>query len=169
MPPALRQVEDLCGLAEALVRVAGWVGQTIPRAGLRGIDLSVLNVLSANGPQRMSQLARLERITQPGMTRVIHRLARMGLIKRSADPADGRIVLVTITPQGRALLAGLHAARVQALVEQLSRLPASEQDALCAAADALHALGSSRNEGASAAPDAAQSRLVVKTLITDMR
>lgn len=139
----LRPGRDLYGLAEALDRVAGWVGQTIPRGDLRGVALSVLNVLSTNGPQRMSQLAERERITQPGMTGVIHRLARACLIERSAAPADGRIVLVTVTPQGRALLVDIRAARIQALAEQLSRLPESEQDALCAAADALSALDAS--------------------------
>jgi DNA-binding MarR family transcriptional regulator len=137
----LGPARDLYGLAEALDRVARWVGQTTPRADLHGVALSVLNVVSTVGPQRMSQLAERERITQPGMTGVIHRLARAGLIRRTTDPADGRIVLVTATPQGRALLVDRQAARMQALVEQLSRLPVSEQDALCAAVDGLNALG----------------------------
>ena len=137
----LRPGRDLYGLAEALDRVARWVGQTIPRADLHGVALSVLNVLSTVGPQRMSQLAERERITQPGMTAVIHRLARAGLIERNAEPADGRIVLVTVTPQGRELLVDRQAARVRALAEQLSRLPESEQNALCAAVDALNTLG----------------------------
>jgi DNA-binding MarR family transcriptional regulator len=141
----LRPARDLHGLAEALDRVARWVGQTIPQADLHGVALSVLSVLSTVGPQRMSQLAERERITQPGMTGVIHRLARAGLIERSAEPADGRIVLVTVTPQGRALLAERQAARMQALAEQLSRLPASEQDALCAAVDGLNALGTTQS------------------------
>lgn len=129
----LRSGRDLYGLAEALDRVARWVGQTIPRADLHGVALSVLNVLSTVGPQRMSQLAERERITQPGMTGVIHRLARAGLIERNAEPTDGRIVLVTVTPQGRALLTERQSARVQALAEQLYLLPDSEQDASCAA------------------------------------
>jgi len=39
------------------------------------------------------------------------------------------------------LLVDRQAVRVQALAAQLSRLPASEQDALCAAVGALNALG----------------------------
>ena len=81
------------------------------------------------------------------MTGVIHRLARAGLIERDAEPADGRVVLVTVTPHGRALLADRQAARVGALVDQLSRLPASEQDALGAALDALNALGTTPSGG----------------------
>ena len=140
-PHDLLPGRDLYGLAEALDRVACWVGRTVPRADLYGVALTVLKMLSTHGPQRMSQLAERARITQPGMTGVIHRLARAGLIERDAEPADGRIVLVTVTPQGRALLADRQAARLQALAEQLSRLPESEQDALCAAVDALNALG----------------------------
>jgi hypothetical protein len=45
-----------------------------------------------------------------------------------------------MTPQGRALLVDLQPARVQALVDQLSRPPESEQDTLSAAVDALNAL-----------------------------
>jgi len=94
-----------------------------------------------NGPLRVGQLVEQERISQPGMTRVIHRLAEAGLVERRADPVDGRIVLVAVTSPGRALLVDRQAARVQALVEHLSRVPLSEQDALCAAIGALNALG----------------------------
>jgi DNA-binding MarR family transcriptional regulator len=89
----------------------------------------------------MSRLAERERISQPGMSRVVQRLAGAGLIERTADPADGRVVIVAITPSGRALQADLQAARLQFLVEHLSGLSAGEQDALCAAVGALEALG----------------------------
>jgi DNA-binding MarR family transcriptional regulator len=127
--------------AEALDRVADWVRKTTPRAELHGVALAVLDALVTAGAQRIGHLVERERISHPGMTGVIHRLVEAGLAERRADPADGRSVLVTVTPAGRALLVDRQAVRVQALAAQLSRLPASEQDALCAAVGALNALG----------------------------
>ena len=45
-------------------------------------------------------LATRERVRPPSMTRVIASLAELGFVARNAHPADGRQVLVSVSPVG---------------------------------------------------------------------
>ena len=71
--------------------------------GLRFIDYSVLRVLELVGePHRMSptELSEIVVRSSGGMTQILDRLERAGLIARTADPADRRKVLVALTDEG---------------------------------------------------------------------
>ncbi|GEP46641.1 MarR family transcriptional regulator [Microbacterium saccharophilum] len=63
-----------------------------------------LSLLRDHGPQRLGDLARRSRISQPGMTRLAGQLAEAGLLERSADPADSRATVLSATPAGLAAL-----------------------------------------------------------------
>jgi DNA-binding MarR family transcriptional regulator len=71
--------------------------------GLLFIDYSVLRVLQLSGsPYRMSpsELADLVVRSSGGMTQILDRLERAGLVERGADPSDRRKVLVGLTGAG---------------------------------------------------------------------
>jgi DNA-binding MarR family transcriptional regulator len=74
------------------------------------------------------------------MTQLVTRLEREGLAARSSDPADGRVVIVSITEAGRAAVARRRAGRAQALAPLLDALPAEEHAAITAALPALERL-----------------------------
>lgn len=131
---------DVDASSAALARVASWVRRVTPRDALNAVALSALDALATEGPQRVTDLVARERISQPGMTSVVNRLAEAGLVERNADPQDGRATLVTITDAGRAHLAAFHAARVATFAEHVSRLPGHHQQALHDAVAALDAL-----------------------------
>ena len=76
------------------------------------------------------------------MTQLIARLQDAGLVDRAADPADGRVVRVGITADGRAMLAGRRAVRAGRLAGLLDRLGPDEREALAAALPAMDALAS---------------------------
>ncbi|ALJ20039.1 MarR family winged helix-turn-helix transcriptional regulator [Microbacterium sp. No. 7] len=63
-----------------------------------------LALLRDHGPQRVGDLARLSRVTQPGMTRLAGHMIDAGLLKRSLDPGDARASVLSITPDGEAAL-----------------------------------------------------------------
>src|SRR5689334_408014 len=65
------------------------------------VALTVLRRLADHGPGRVTDLARLTRASQPGMTQLVGRLEKAGQVTRVADPDDGRAVLVEITRPGR--------------------------------------------------------------------
>jgi DNA-binding MarR family transcriptional regulator len=76
------------------------------------------------------------------MTQLVGRLADSGLVARCADPEDGRVVYVQLTPEGRDLLARRRAARAERLSVLMARLSPADQDALAAALPAINALAS---------------------------
>jgi DNA-binding MarR family transcriptional regulator len=54
-------------------------------------------------PVRIGELTAHVLLSQPALSRLVHRLASQGLIDCQPDPADGRSVLVSLTAAGRAL------------------------------------------------------------------
>jgi DNA-binding MarR family transcriptional regulator len=67
-------------------------------------EYDVLYTLSkCDEPQRMSELNRHVLLSQPALSRLVDRLADRGLVRREADPADGRGVRLSLTDTGQAL------------------------------------------------------------------
>ncbi len=67
-------------------------------------EYDVLYTLSkCREPVRLSELNRHVLLSQPALSRLVDRLAERGIVRRLADPADGRGVLLSLTPAGRAL------------------------------------------------------------------
>ncbi len=110
-----------------------------------GNDLSpslnaALATIELHGPLTPSELAVRERVQRPTVTRVVYRLEEAGLVTRAADPADGRSALVSITPAGRALLAGARTRKDAFLSERLDSLSAEDRATLERAAALLEGM-----------------------------
>ncbi len=66
-------------------------------------EYDVLYTLSKSAePVRIGELSRHVLLSQPALSRMVDRLAERGLVERSADPADGRCVRLSLTGAGRA-------------------------------------------------------------------
>lgn len=75
-----------------------------------GIPVATWRVLAALADvdgETISALARDVLANQPTLTKIVDRMARDGLVERSAAAGDRRKVLVRITDRGRALVADL--------------------------------------------------------------
>lgn len=70
-------------------------------AGLNPTDWDCLDVLDWSGPITAGGLARRVGITSGAATGAIDRLAALGLVERSTDPADRRKVIVGLADQCR--------------------------------------------------------------------
>jgi DNA-binding MarR family transcriptional regulator len=67
-------------------------------------EYDVLYTLSkCPAPIRLSELNRHVLLSQPALSRMVDRLADRGLVRREADPADGRGVRLSLTGAGLAL------------------------------------------------------------------
>lgn len=100
--------------------------------------LSVLDTLAyADRPLRLSDLTTTEQISQPGITQLVTRLERDGLVERQADPTDGRAVLVHITEAGRRIGRSRRADRARHLTPLIAQLSAADRKAITAALPAL--------------------------------
>ncbi len=98
--------------------------------GISAPRLSVLSVLVFAGPKRIGDLARVEQVEPPTMTRLVDGLVRDGLAAREADPDDARAVRVRATPTGARTLKRGRARRVQILERSLAGLSPTELAAL---------------------------------------
>jgi DNA-binding MarR family transcriptional regulator len=132
------------GVAAVLERLIGLFRSLSPAGGLSLTAAATLATLERSGPCRLTALAAREGVTQPAMTQLIARLQEAGLVDRSADPDDGRVVQVRITADGKAVLAGRRAVRAERLAALLAGLSPDERDALAAALPAMDALANSR-------------------------
>src|SRR5919106_4675108 len=72
--------------------------------GISAPRLSALSVLVFAGPKRVGELARIEQVEPPTMTKLVDGLVRDGLAIREAVPDDARAVLVRATARGRRTL-----------------------------------------------------------------
>ncbi|MGH3259755.1 MAG: MarR family winged helix-turn-helix transcriptional regulator [Streptosporangiaceae bacterium] len=131
-------------VAAALERVFGLFRSLSPPDGLSLTSAATLSTLERSGPCRLTWLAAREGVTQPAMTQLIARLQDAGLVDRAADPADGRVVQIRLTDDGRATVARRRAVRADRLAGLLAGLTPGERDALAAAVPAMDALANAR-------------------------
>lgn len=76
------------------------------RHGVDSGEFDVISTLRRAGPPyrlRPTELFRSLMISSGGLTARLDRLAKAGLVARESAPDDARSLLVTLTPQGRAL------------------------------------------------------------------
>ena len=135
----MHQSDELDAVAEGIEALVMWVRRQAP-SQVSTSTVTTLDTLATQGPQRISDLAAREAISQPGMTTLVNRLERAGLAERVADPSDGRATLVRITGAGRRLLADRGASRAAVLREHLAALGPDARRALVAALPAVRLL-----------------------------
>nr|WP_081539795.1 MarR family transcriptional regulator [Kitasatospora sp. SID7827] len=101
---------------------------------------SALARIEQHGPIRLGELAALERVTAPSITRTVASLVDARLISRVPDPNDGRSALVELAPGGVDLLAHIRRRRSELLARRTAELTAPERQALMAALPVLERL-----------------------------
>jgi DNA-binding MarR family transcriptional regulator len=109
-------------------------------------SLSTLSTLDRTGPRRITDLAVIQGVAQPSMTTLVTGLQRSGFVERGADPADGRVALVQITPAGLAFMQARRHAGAEAFTDLIGKLPPAEVALLLAAVPALEHLRAIGNE-----------------------
>jgi DNA-binding MarR family transcriptional regulator len=140
MPLATDVTSEGALVAAAFERLYEALRRLTPRDGLSLTAASTLRRLHRSGPHRLCALHVAEGVTQPAMTQLVTRLERDGLAARSPDPADRRVVVVTITEAGRALVEHRRARYATALADVLDGLAAADRSAILAALPAMERL-----------------------------
>ena len=104
--------EILLGLLIAAARVMEpWVRFLKTTAQLTSTQYNVLRILRGSYPAKLACSDIAERMIDrdPDITRLIDRLETRGLVKRSRSRRDRRVIEVSITDKGLALVRGLDA------------------------------------------------------------
>jgi DNA-binding MarR family transcriptional regulator len=142
-PSGTMALDALAGaLTTDLERIFGLFRSLSPASGLSITAAATLAGIERLGPQRLTVLATREGVSQPAMTQLISRLEESGLVRREASPEDGRVVLVVITDEGRAVLARRRAVRSDRMAGIVAQLSPEHRAALAGALPALDALAS---------------------------
>ncbi|GGM19524.1 MarR family transcriptional regulator [Streptomyces fumigatiscleroticus] len=124
-------------LIVAVERILRYVRHSATAGGLSAAASSALARIGRDGPQRLTELARAEGVSQPNMTQLVTRLERAGLVRRTADRSDGRGVLVEVTDTGLEVVRQRRAERARALEQLVDDLTEPERRAAAIALPAL--------------------------------
>src|SRR5687768_1938994 len=91
-------------LREAITRFNRRLRRTRPVGDLTITQISALQSLESGGALTPRELAEIERVAPPTMTRIVARLEERALVQRTPHPTDGRQVLLAPTTAGLDLL-----------------------------------------------------------------
>jgi len=123
-------------------RLAFVIGQLtrrlrVARGGLSHSLLSTLVTVAKLGPLRLADLAQVELVSAPSITRLVAELEAKKLVSRTADPADGRASLIQVTDAGLEAVREARRVRQQIVAELLEPLSPEEVAAIESALPAL--------------------------------
>lgn len=115
--------------SEAYTGLTGRLAGQIAEHGLALIEFEVLLRLSRSpeGQLRMTDLSTQTTLTTSGVTRVVDRLERDGLVQRTACPSDRRSSYTVITRAGRERLASILPGHLDLIGQWFTGLLASDQ------------------------------------------
>jgi|SRR5215217_3909065 len=122
--------ETAARLHSAAIRLLRLVRREDDASGLSAPRLSALSVIVFAGPLSLAALAAEEQVRAPTMTRIVDALVAGGLVTRETDPGDRRMVRISATPAGKAVLDEGRRRRVTAIGRRLAALAESERRAL---------------------------------------
>ena len=123
----------------AVTRLARQLRQT-SESDLSPTQSAVLATLANHGAVTLGELAELERVASPTITKVTGILQVRGLVVKVTDPSDRRFVRVELTAEGHALVERSRARKTAWLARQLQDLPPEELEQLVAATEVLEHL-----------------------------
>jgi DNA-binding MarR family transcriptional regulator len=131
--------ERAAHLRTAIVRTARRLRQeaAAETSGLTPTSVAALATIERHGPLTPSEIAAIERVKRPTITRTLGCLEREGLIDRAPDPADGRSALVSVNAAGRERLRRVRSRKNAYLARRMRDLSAEEVETLERAAEIL--------------------------------
>jgi len=127
-------VTDVARLASELRLAVHRLTRTLraqrPADGLSLTQISALATICREGPMSAGDVAAREGVKPPSATRVLARLEQIGLITRTADPQDGRQVLLAASARGQERLDADLRARDAWLTQRIASLSGAERTRL---------------------------------------
>ena len=126
--PPRRPIAD--ALHSAALRLLRRLRLSDKSSGVGPARLSALSVLVMGGERTLGQLADIEQVRPPTMSRLVAGLEAEGLARRMAGSEDRRRTWVAATARGRRVLQAARDRRLDALEELLADLDAAELDTL---------------------------------------
>ncbi len=125
------------------IRHRALAGALLAPLGLHPGQEVLLLELDACGPRTQGQLAAASGCEPPTITGSARKLEAAGLVVRKPSPTDGRVTIVDLSDQGRALMPALKAAWHQLAEQSVAGLTSTPLDQVSAlVVDLAQSLGS---------------------------
>jgi DNA-binding MarR family transcriptional regulator len=127
-----RNNQTVLSLLKATDRVQRHFTEILRSRGLTVQQYNALRILRGAGPKGLPTLEIGERLIEktPGISRLVQRLVKQGLVRQARCGEDGRRMLCTLTPQALDLLAQLDDPITRGDAECLVGLTAEERQLL---------------------------------------
>lgn len=109
------------------------------RFGLPPAELRALVLLGTCRYQTAKELAQAMGVVKSRITAVVNGLEKRGIVRRVKDPADSRVVLVSLTPEGRHLHSQLDTFMDDLFRRVIEHIEPDRRDAVFAVLDTLAA------------------------------
>lgn len=139
--PDRQAIEDVANrLHSVAIHLLRRLRRVDRESGLTAERLSLLSVLVYGGECTISDLAEIEMVSLPAVTRSVTALEGAGLVNRSRDLHDRRRVRVATTAEGRRLMEDARQRRLQALIHDLGEMREPDIDTLASAVEILEAM-----------------------------
>jgi DNA-binding MarR family transcriptional regulator len=109
-------------------------------AGLSPAQASALGAVNRMGSPTLGELAAIEQVQPPTMTRIVATLADGGMVTRITDATDRRSARVRITPAGKRSLERIRTLKNAFLTRRLAELDPDERAGAAGLVDLLEHL-----------------------------
>lgn len=128
----VRALDTYIKLTRAAATVLDRTNEHLAGCGITTSQFGVLEALHHLGTLSQIEVARKLLLSTANITTVMQNLEKAGLIRRERDTADQRIVRVSITATGRALVETILPVHVAGIVADFGVLTPEEQETLAA-------------------------------------
>jgi len=142
-PTESQEIAELASqLRLAIARLNRRIRQQAAATGeeLTASSQATLATVERRGPITLGELAAVEQVQPPSMTRIVARLEEWGYVTRVVDPDDRRIARVAVTGAGGELLDRSRTRKEAFLAQRIAGLTAAERAALSRALPILEHL-----------------------------
>ena len=127
-------------LRPVLLKLNRHLRREIHSLGVTGGQASLLFTIQRRPGIGVRELAELERMSAPGMSKYVGRLEEAGLIVREPSEEDRRRIGLRVSPEGERVLRSVKSRRTAWLAARLENLSPDELDAVDAALEPLEQL-----------------------------
>ena len=132
---AQRLLDLLNALGSTTFRQLVW--QRASELDLTYAQSQVLFYVNEHASCHMGDVAKAFGVTLPAVTHIIDRLEQKQFVVRGDDPADRRVYVLELTPQGKALAQEMHSLQMQSLERVLARMSADNRQRVVRGLEAL--------------------------------
>lgn len=126
-PPTATALKLFVVLNRALAAVQAHSRADIESHGLTDGEFAILEVLHHKGPLLLGEVQKRILASSGGITFLVDRLEKRGLVTREPCPTDRRARYAALTPEGSALMTRIFPAHAEAIRRAMSGLGLADQ------------------------------------------